>query len=142
MPAYTYRLCLTKDPANAHRLTQPPPGYDRNHYVGYFDDLKAGRLDQGRPGDAIEPLRRALRSDYLTKESAKALHYELGAANEALGDPEVALWYYQKVAAADPGYRGVAERVFRLGGGSGVAPGLGPQPEGRKPPGEKKARKR
>lgn len=44
LPAYTYRLCLTKDPGNAVRLTQPPPNYDRNHYVGYFDDLAAGRL--------------------------------------------------------------------------------------------------
>lgn len=44
LPAYTYRLCLTKDPANSHRLTEPPPGYDRNIYLGYFDDLKAGRL--------------------------------------------------------------------------------------------------
>ena len=44
LPAYTYRLCLTKDPANAVRMTAPPPGYDRRDYLGYFDDLKAGRL--------------------------------------------------------------------------------------------------
>ena len=44
LPAYTYRLCLTKSPANSHRLTQPPPDYDRRNYLGYFDDLKAGRL--------------------------------------------------------------------------------------------------
>ncbi len=44
LPAYTYRLCLTKDPANSHRLTEPPPGYDRTRFLGYFDDLKAGRL--------------------------------------------------------------------------------------------------
>jgi hypothetical protein len=44
LPAYTYRLCLTTDPANAHRLTEPPPGYDRTSYLGYFVDLKAGRL--------------------------------------------------------------------------------------------------
>lgn len=44
LPAYTYRLCLTNDPANAARMTEPPPGYDRKDYLGYFDDLKAGRL--------------------------------------------------------------------------------------------------
>jgi hypothetical protein len=44
LPAYTYRLCLTKDPANALRMTSPPPGYDRRDYLGYFDDLQAGRL--------------------------------------------------------------------------------------------------
>ncbi len=44
LPAYTYRLCLTKNPENSHRLTEPPSGYDRSDYLGYFDDLKAGRL--------------------------------------------------------------------------------------------------
>jgi hypothetical protein len=47
LPAYTYRLCLTTDPANAHvltDLTEPPTSYDRKNYLGYFDDLAAGRL--------------------------------------------------------------------------------------------------
>ena len=44
LPAYTYRLCLTTDPRNAHRLTEPPADYDRSRYLGYFDDLKEGRL--------------------------------------------------------------------------------------------------
>ena len=44
LPAYTYRLCLTTDPDNAHRLTEPPAGYDRSDYLGYFDDLAAGRF--------------------------------------------------------------------------------------------------
>ena len=44
LPAFTYRLCLTKDPKNSHKLSKPPPGYDRSVYLGYFDDLKSGRL--------------------------------------------------------------------------------------------------
>ena len=44
LPAYTYRLCLTKDPQNAVRMTTPPPGYDRKDYLGYLEDLQAGRL--------------------------------------------------------------------------------------------------
>lgn len=44
LPAYTYRLCLTSDPANAAVLEAPPPDYDRRHYLGYLDDWKAGRL--------------------------------------------------------------------------------------------------
>ena len=58
LPAYTYRLCLTTDPANAHRLTEPPPGYDRGEYVGYFDDLAAGRLSGPKtlkPGRGYNP---------------------------------------------------------------------------------------
>ncbi|HTI50503.1 MAG TPA: FAD-dependent oxidoreductase [Planctomycetaceae bacterium] len=44
LTAYTYRLCLTDDPANAHRLTSPPPEYDRRVYLGYLDDVRSGRF--------------------------------------------------------------------------------------------------
>jgi len=44
VPAYTYRLCLTKDPANSVPLTAPPPGYDRARFTGYLDDWRAGRF--------------------------------------------------------------------------------------------------
>jgi hypothetical protein len=58
LPAYTYRLCLTKDPQNAAPMTEPPAGYDRNDYLGYFDDLKAGRLagpKTFKPGRGYNP---------------------------------------------------------------------------------------
>jgi len=42
--AYTYRLCLSSDPANSRVLTAPPPDYDRTRYLGYIDDWKAGRM--------------------------------------------------------------------------------------------------
>jgi hypothetical protein len=44
IPAYTFRLCLTTNPANSYVLTQPPPDYDRTRYLGYVDDWKAGRM--------------------------------------------------------------------------------------------------
>ncbi len=58
LPAYTYRLCLTSDRDNAHRMTEPPPQYDRKNYLAYFDDLKAGRLDAPKsykPGRGYNP---------------------------------------------------------------------------------------
>ena len=58
LPAYTYRLCLTTDPDNARVLTEPPTGYDRANYVGYFDDLAAGRLSGPKalkPGRGYNP---------------------------------------------------------------------------------------
>ena len=48
LPAYTYRLCLTTDPANSHRVEQPPDGYDRRIYLPYLEDLAAGRLGPPR----------------------------------------------------------------------------------------------
>lgn len=58
LPAYTYRLCLTTDPENAYILTEPPRGYYRGNYVGYFDDLAAGRLSGPKtmkPGRGYNP---------------------------------------------------------------------------------------
>ena len=58
LPAYTYRLCLTTDPANAAPLVTPPHGYDRANFLGYFDDLKAGRLSGPKvpkPGRGYNP---------------------------------------------------------------------------------------
>jgi len=58
LPAYTYRLCLTTNPADAYRLTEPPPDYDRTRYLGYFDDLDAGRLagpKTFKPGRGYNP---------------------------------------------------------------------------------------
>ncbi|MCA9437959.1 MAG: FAD-dependent oxidoreductase, partial [Candidatus Omnitrophica bacterium] len=43
LPAYTYRLCLATDPENSVPVEEPP-GYNREDYVGYFEDLEAGRL--------------------------------------------------------------------------------------------------
>jgi hypothetical protein len=47
IPAYTYRLCLTTDPANSAPLVAPPPDYDRTRYLGYLDDLASGRFGKG-----------------------------------------------------------------------------------------------
>jgi hypothetical protein len=80
------------------------------------------RMSQGRPGDALDPLRRALRSDYLNKENAKAIHFELGLAHQELGEGEEALWCYQKVTRLEATYRDVAARVAELGGGPGRPP--------------------
>ena len=48
LQAYTFRLCLTTDPANSRPLTAPPPGYDRARFTGYIDDWKAGRMGPPR----------------------------------------------------------------------------------------------
>ena len=45
--AYTYRLCLTNDPANSYVLKEPPAGYDRRNFAPYLEDLKAGKMNNG-----------------------------------------------------------------------------------------------
>ncbi|HQR29240.1 MAG TPA: tetratricopeptide repeat protein, partial [Anaeromyxobacteraceae bacterium] len=81
---------------------------------------------KGDHAGAVEAYRQALHSEFLTGPAAKAIHFELGAAHEALGEPDVALWYFQKIAHGDPAYRGVGGRVTRLGGGPGRPPGEAP----------------
>lgn len=44
LPAYTYRLFLSTDPARSVPLAAPPATYDRAVYLPYFEDLEAGRL--------------------------------------------------------------------------------------------------
>jgi hypothetical protein len=44
IPAYTYRLCMTDDPANSYVMKEPPAGYNRENYLKYFNDLEEGRL--------------------------------------------------------------------------------------------------
>ena len=83
---------------------------------------------KGEHREAVETYRRALDSEFLDDDGAKAIQFELGAAHEAQGEPETALWYYQKIAQADPGYRATGERVARLGGGPGTPPGDGGRP--------------
>jgi hypothetical protein len=44
VPAYTFRLCLTTNSANAYVLTAPPEDYQRERYLGYLDDWRDGRM--------------------------------------------------------------------------------------------------
>src|SRR5262249_31542847 len=55
LQAYTYRLCLTGDPANSFVMTTPPPDYRRERYAGYLEDLEAGRLKTGPPRTSTLP---------------------------------------------------------------------------------------
>ncbi len=105
-----------------HEFDTALGGSDRRREVDCLTMIGLCRMARNEPREAIGAYRRALGSDYLTKESAKAIHLDLGAAYEAAGQPEAALFYLQKVARADPGYRDVAARVKALGGGPGHPP--------------------
>ena len=100
-------------------------GGDRRRDVEILNMIGVCQALKGEHREAVETYRRALRSEFLTGDGAKAIHFELGTAHEALGEPESALWHYQKVATDEPGYRGVGERVARLGGGPGTPPDAG-----------------
>ncbi|HTP52607.1 MAG TPA: tetratricopeptide repeat protein [Anaeromyxobacteraceae bacterium] len=88
---------------------------------------------KGEYRESVRAFRTALNSEFLTSEAAKALHYELGVAHDALSEPKVALWYFQKIVKVDPRYRDARQHVERLGGGPGQPPGDDAPAEGSSP---------
>ena len=44
VPAMTWRLCFTTNSSNRVEVSTPPPSYNRSLYLGYVEDVKAGRL--------------------------------------------------------------------------------------------------
>jgi tetratricopeptide (TPR) repeat protein len=97
------------------------------------------RVAQGNTKAAIQAFRKALSSELLTRDAAKALHFEIGAAYEAAGNPDGALFFFQKLARIDPSYRDISGKVAALGGGPGKAPpefaAAATRPSGGAPPG-------
>ena len=63
-------------------------GGDRRREVEILNMIGVCLGLKGRHGEAIEAYQQALDSEFLTDEAAKALHFELGAAHEALGEPD------------------------------------------------------
>lgn len=140
LPAYTYRLCLTTDPGNAHPLSEPPPDYDRSPYLGYFEDLKEGRLagpKSFKPGRGYYPshfntLVRALSVSEIPNRKTdvnmnpRPLGFPFAEENQGYveGDWEVRreirtrirrltlglLWFLQQDPEALPAHRRIARR--------------------------------
>lgn len=80
------------------------------------------RLEKGEPAAAVDAYQRALRSELLTPEAARAIHYELAGAFEAMGDLASALQSIQKVVKADPRYRDAGAVAARLAAAHAAAP--------------------
>ena len=119
-----------------HEFEVALDGNDRKREVDCLSMIGLCRAEKGDAAGAVEAFRRALGSDHLTKDAAKAIHYELAVAYEGTGDREAALYYFQRAAKADPGFRDAAARASALGGGPGRAPAEEPRPPGLRSGGE------
>jgi pilus assembly protein FimV len=105
-----------------HEFETALRGNDRKREVDCLSMIGLCRMAKNDPAGAAQAFRRALGSEYVTKDAAKALLFDLGAAHQAAGEGEVALFHLQKVAKLDPAFRDVAARVKALGGGPGRPP--------------------
>jgi tetratricopeptide (TPR) repeat protein len=71
-------------------------------------------LEQSQLDRAAEAYVRALSAAAKTVEQEMSLYYDLGTVYEMKGKNQDALYYFQKIARRDPGYRDVAERIQQL----------------------------
>jgi tetratricopeptide (TPR) repeat protein len=105
-----------------HEFETALSGNDRRKEVDCLSMVGLCRMSKGEPAEAVKAYRRALASDHITREAAKAIHYDLAAAHEEAGDRDAALYYFHRVAKTDPAYRDATRRIAALGGGPGRAP--------------------
>ncbi|HEY3256135.1 MAG TPA: tetratricopeptide repeat protein, partial [Polyangiaceae bacterium] len=71
-------------------------------------------LEQGQLDRAVESYVRALSAADKTVEQEMNVYYDLGTVYEMKGKSQDALYYFQKIARRDPGYRDVRERLGAL----------------------------
>jgi tetratricopeptide (TPR) repeat protein len=71
-------------------------------------------LEQNQLDRSAEAYVRALSATQKTVEQEMSLYYDLGNVYEMKGKPQDALYYFQKIARRDPGYRDVADRIEQL----------------------------
>lgn len=79
------------------------------------------RLERGELDQAAEAYIKALESPQKTVEQEMALYYDLGNVYEMKQSSKDALYYFQKIARRDPGYRDVSDRIAQLSGGAAPA---------------------
>ena len=83
-----------------------------------FTMLGTCEAERGNGDDALKYLEEGLQLEDLSAEARRALAFEVGTVLESLGRKDEALAHYQSVFAEERGFRDVAARIQRLGGGS------------------------
>jgi tetratricopeptide (TPR) repeat protein len=71
-------------------------------------------LEQGDLDRSVESYINALASQSKTVEQEMNLYYDIGIVYEMKRSTKDALYYFQKIARRDPGYRDVADRIASL----------------------------
>jgi tetratricopeptide (TPR) repeat protein len=109
---------LIPDALNEFELAARDPQRECN----CFAMIGLVHLEQGHLDRAVEAYVRALSAADKTVEQEMNVYYDLGTVYEMKGKSQDALYYFQKIARRDPGYRDVSERLGAL------------QPEQDRPP--------
>jgi tetratricopeptide (TPR) repeat protein len=70
--------------------------------------------ERGELDRAAEAYVRGLNAKHKTVAQEMSLYYDLGTIYETKGDPDEAIYYYQRIARRDPTYRDVPQRLQAL----------------------------
>jgi hypothetical protein len=93
-------------------IVQQDPGQE------VFALTMIGECHEAKGGlpEAVQFYKKALNRPAITDPEATHLYYQLGSAFQALGDRNEALYFFEKVAKRDPGFRDVRRRLAELRG--------------------------
>jgi tetratricopeptide (TPR) repeat protein len=109
---------LLEDALGEFRVALGSPG----HKLQSLHMMALCALDLGRAADSAAHLEQALALPELPADQQMALRFDLGRAFEALGDRARARSAYEAVAAVDPDFCDVGERIEGLDAEPGSAP--------------------
>ncbi len=87
---------------------------DTAYFVESCSNIGVCYQEQGMWSEAAEWYQKALVAPDITSEARRGLRYDLAAANQSAGDVDQAVGIFEEIAAADPAYRDVADRLSSL----------------------------
>jgi tetratricopeptide (TPR) repeat protein len=103
-------MALLPDAINEFSIAARDPKFE----CTCFGMIAMIHLEQGEVDKAAESYIRALGAENKNIDQEMSLYYDLGTVYEMKNSNAEALYYFQKIARRDPGYRDVRERIDAL----------------------------
>jgi tetratricopeptide (TPR) repeat protein len=88
---------------------------DKDYFVESCSNIGVCYQEQGMWSEAAEWYQKALVAPDISVEARQGLRYDLAAAYQSAGDVDQAAGIFEEIAASDPSYRDVADRLSSLG---------------------------
>jgi tetratricopeptide (TPR) repeat protein len=88
---------------------------DTAYFVESCSNIGVCYQEQGMWSEAAEWYQKALVAPDISAEARRGLRYDLAAAYQSAGDVDQASGIFEEIAANDPSYRDVADRLANLG---------------------------
>jgi len=87
---------------------------DKDYFVESCSNIGVCYQEQGMWSEAAEWYQKALVAPDISAEARQGLRYDLAAAYQSAGDVDQAAGIFEEIAASDPSYRDVSDRLSNL----------------------------